>query len=58
MGNSSVEFCVLASDRAGNLNTSQSYSYNVRSLPTGDINGDGVTDMADISLAIDHFMQS
>jgi len=57
-GDSTVEFLIDAYDKNGNHATSPSYSYEVKKLPIGDINGDGSVDMADISIAIDHFMQT
>jgi hypothetical protein len=57
-GNSTVEFFIDAYDKNGNHAMSPTYSYVVKNLPIGDINGDDSVDMADISLAIDHFMEA
>jgi hypothetical protein len=38
--------------------TSPTYSYEVKKLPIGEINGDGSIDMGCISIAIDRFMQA
>jgi hypothetical protein len=47
-GNSTVEFFIQAYDKAGNSNTSSIYTYDVKWLQPGDINGDGIVDIEDI----------
>ena len=54
-GNSTVEFFIKAYDKAGNWNVSSTYSYVVKWLVVGDINGDGKVDMMDIVLVILNF---
>lgn len=56
-GGSTVEFFIDAYDKNSNNAISPTYSYEVKKLQIGDINGDGSVDMADISIAIDHYMQ-
>jgi hypothetical protein len=46
-GNSTVEFLIQAYNNAGNA-TSSTYTYNVKALLPGDINGDGVVDSSDL----------
>jgi hypothetical protein len=49
-GNSTVEFYCEALDNAGNLVTSTLYTYNVKALIPGDINGDGVVNGQDLHI--------
>jgi len=53
--NSTVEFFIQAYDKAGNWNMSSTYSYTVKWLTLGDINGDGKTDMKDIYVVARNF---
>jgi len=53
--NSTVEFFIQAYDKAGNWNMSSTYSYTVKWLTLGDINGDGKTDMKDIYIVARNF---
>jgi hypothetical protein len=50
-----VEFYLIACDKAGNVNTSSMCTYAVNSLPIGDINGDGVVDSTDLGIMGAHW---
>jgi hypothetical protein len=54
-GNSSVDFYITASDQNGNASSSSIYTFTVKTLPAGDVNGDGVINMRDITFDIIHF---
>jgi len=53
--NCTVEFFMDIYDQWGYLVRSDNYSFTVKLLPKGDVNGDGVTNMKDIALCIVHF---
>ncbi len=49
-GNSTIEFYITAYDNAGNTATSLVYSFTVKALIPGDINGDGIVSTADLHI--------
>lgn len=55
LGNATVEFFIKAQDVAGNQRNSTLFTYNVKPLIVGDINGDGKVNMRDIGLVGRHF---
>jgi hypothetical protein len=54
-GNSAVEFFLTAYDKTGNKKTTQSYSYAVKDLIVGDLNGDGTVNIIDIATVARNF---
>jgi hypothetical protein len=54
-GNSTVEFYIVAYDKAGNIKQSSTLTYQVRDLPPADVNGDGTVDIKDILLVTKHY---
>lgn len=48
LGNATVDFFLTAYDNAGNCNSSSVRSYQVKVIPTGDINGDDIVDIFDL----------
>jgi len=58
LGNTTVEFHIIAYDNAKNAATSSTHSYDVRALPTADINGDGIVNMLDLYIAAIHFSET
>lgn len=57
LGGSHVEFYVVTLDKAGNANTGGVDSYYARTLPIGDINGDGKVGPADFAQLSAHYGQ-
>jgi hypothetical protein len=55
LGNITIEFCIRAQDKAGNLSTSPICAYNVKALIIGDVNGDGVVDGSDLIIVARHY---
>ena len=53
--NCTMEFLLDVRDTEGLIITSSTYSFYVKPLPTGDINGDGTTNMRDIQICILNF---
>jgi len=47
-GNVTVSFFIQACDNAGNIATSSTFSYDVKALLAGDINGDSIIDIFDL----------
>jgi hypothetical protein len=54
-GDSTVEFFIIATDTHGYSTTSSTYSYHVRPLLLGDVNGDGKVDILDVVLITGHY---
>jgi hypothetical protein len=50
IGNTTIEFLLKAYDNAGNTATSTTYTFNVKALIAGDINGDGIVNIMDATL--------
>lgn len=53
-GGVTVQFFVTAYDKAGNVALSATYSFNVKALPTGDLNGDGKVNVLDLIIVATH----
>jgi hypothetical protein len=56
-GNTTISFYVIAHDKAGNVNASSTNAFDVKNLAIGDINGDGIVDIRDITMTILHFQE-
>jgi hypothetical protein len=56
-GNTIVHFYISAYDNAGNARTSPTYSFGVRTLPIGDINGDGIVELMDFFIMSQHYLE-
>ena len=57
-GNTTVEFFITAMNDIGEVTLSTIYSYDVKALPIGDINGDGTVNMQDIFIITLYFGES
>lgn len=55
LGNAAVDFCITVRDNAGTTITSNVQSFNVKSLPMGDMNGDGAVDIYDVVHVAIHY---
>lgn len=57
LGNTSVEFFIYGRDSVGNEAASSVYSYNVKRLIIGDLDGDGDVDLYDAVTLLTHYGQ-
>jgi hypothetical protein len=56
-GNSTVEFLIQAYNNMGNT-ISSTYTYNVKALIPGDLNGDGIVNAKDLGILATYWLQS